>query len=93
MKTYKEACALFRQKTSVGSIAAGKPSAEAQAQRDEFNSRYREIHAEVQNSEEFETLFQSHMIQLANGSISIEHMVYSVFVYGIAVGMEMEKQL
>lgn len=84
MKTFDEACQLLQSKAGLAECIKG--SRRSRAHRDEVNSKYRELIAEIDSNRRVEVLLFACMAQLQ----PVEAMK-NMFIYGVLVGIEMEK--
>jgi hypothetical protein len=91
MKTFDEACKVFVQSSTLNDLAEGTVPEEARLKRAELNSRYRELHQEIYQNRHYKSLVCGHLFQLEHNSVTLEEVIFSVFCYGVGVGMEMEK--
>ncbi len=90
MKTFSEACREIMQPGSLREAVSGE-NKEANIKRCTLNESHRELLEEIAASAEYQSLVVGLKWQLIQGVCSPDEMLFSLFGYGIAVGMVMER--
>lgn len=91
MKTFEEACAIFRVDCTEEELASGDFARTGAEHLAALNSKNSELLEEINHSQTARALVMAAVIACGGGDIGAQEALLMMFAYGVMVGMEMEK--